>query len=92
MPKILVEKAFPFSPDGNVVITVDVGEQEVSDRCARVAVDHLGVATLVDGPSGGSDLKKRTMAELKALLTAKGIPFDKGANKEALLALVPNDD
>ncbi|WP_166797955.1 hypothetical protein [Pseudomonas aeruginosa] len=48
MPKILVEKAFPFSPDGNVVITVDVGEQEVSDRCALVAVDHLGVATLVD--------------------------------------------
>ncbi|WP_432213501.1 HeH/LEM domain-containing protein [Pseudomonas aeruginosa] len=37
-------------------------------------------------------MKKLTMAELKALLTAKGIPFDKGANKETLLALVPNDD
>ncbi|RZM70309.1 hypothetical protein C1164_04290 [Klebsiella pneumoniae] len=49
MPKILVEKAFPFSPDGNVVITVDVGEQEVSDRCAVVAVEHLKVASRVDG-------------------------------------------
>lgn len=47
MPKILVEKSFPFSPDGNQVVTVETGEQEVSDRCAAVAIDHLKVATKV---------------------------------------------
>ncbi|MDZ3990371.1 HeH/LEM domain-containing protein [Pseudomonas sp. Teo4] len=44
MPIILVKKPFPFAPDGNQVIEVQAGEQDVSDRCALVAVDHLGVA------------------------------------------------
>ncbi|WP_278400450.1 hypothetical protein [Stutzerimonas kunmingensis] len=46
MPKILVHQAFPFAPDGNRVVRIETGEQEVSDRCAIVAVDHLKVATL----------------------------------------------
>ncbi|WP_052199985.1 HeH/LEM domain-containing protein [Pseudomonas fluorescens] len=44
MPIILVKKPFPFSEDGNHVVEVPAGEQEVSDRCALVAVEHLGVA------------------------------------------------
>lgn len=44
MPIILVKKPFPFATDGNQVIEVQAGEQDVSDRCALVAVDHLGVA------------------------------------------------
>lgn len=49
MPMIKVDKPFPFSPDGKSVIEIEAGEQEVSDRCAEVAVDHLKVATRVGG-------------------------------------------
>ncbi|WP_327440270.1 HeH/LEM domain-containing protein [Pseudomonas donghuensis] len=48
MQSILVKKPFPFSPDGNQVVEVQTGEQDVSDRCALVAVEHLGVATYLD--------------------------------------------
>lgn len=48
MPIISVKKAFPFAVDGNQVVEIQVGEQEVSDRCALVAVDHLGVAEYLD--------------------------------------------
>lgn len=48
MPKINVRQNFLFSPDGNTVIEVEAGEQEVSERCAVVAVDQLKVADLVD--------------------------------------------
>lgn len=51
MPKINVTQAFPFSPDGNTVVQIEVGEQEVSDRCALVAVEQLKVATLVGAPA-----------------------------------------
>lgn len=44
MPIISVKKAFPFAVDGNQVVEIQVGEQDVSDRCALVAVEHLGVA------------------------------------------------
>jgi hypothetical protein len=49
MPTIIVTKPFPFAVDGNRVIQIDVGEQEVSERCAIVAVDHLKYATRADG-------------------------------------------
>ena len=49
MPMIIVTKPFPFAVDGNRVIRIDTGEQEVSERCAIVAVDHLEYATLADG-------------------------------------------
>ena len=48
MPIILVKKPFPFSADGNQVVEVQLGEQDVSERCALVAVDHLGVAEYLD--------------------------------------------
>ncbi|MCO1622239.1 HeH/LEM domain-containing protein [Pseudomonas putida] len=48
MPIISVKKAFPFAVDGNQVVEIQLGEQEVSDRCALVAVDHLGVAEYLD--------------------------------------------
>ncbi|KAF4558194.1 MULTISPECIES: HeH/LEM domain-containing protein [unclassified Pseudomonas] len=48
MPIISVKKAFPFAVDGNQVVEIQVGEQDVSDRCAVVAVDHLGVAEYLD--------------------------------------------
>lgn len=44
MPIIFVKKPFPFAVGGNQVIEIPVGEQEVSERCALVAVEHLGVA------------------------------------------------
>ena len=49
MPTILVTKPFPFAEGGNHVIQIETGEQEVSERCALVAVDHLKIATLVEG-------------------------------------------
>lgn len=48
MPIILVKKTFPFALDGNQVIEIQAGEQDVSERCALVAVDHLGVAEYVN--------------------------------------------
>ena len=47
MPIINVRQAFKFAIDGNNVIQVDAGEQEVSERCAIVAVEHLKVASRV---------------------------------------------
>lgn len=49
MPTIIVTKPFPFAIDGNQVVMIEAGEQEVSERCAIVAVDHLKAATLA-GP------------------------------------------
>lgn len=92
MPLIHVEEAFPFSPDGNEVVTIETGEQEVSDRCALVAVEHLQVAWLVDGAGAETDPLKMNVPNLKAWLTAKGISFEAGANKAALQALVPKND
>lgn len=92
MPLIHVEEAFPFSPDGNEVVTIETGEQDVSDRCALVAVEHLQVAWLVDGSAAETNPLKMNVQDLKAWLTAKGIAFDAGANKAALQALVPKDD
>lgn len=48
MPRILVIDAFKFAVDGNHVIEVAPGEQEVSERCAEVAVEHLKVASRLD--------------------------------------------
>lgn len=48
MPIILVKKPFPFAVDGNQVVEIPAGEQDVSDRCALVAVEHLGVAAYLD--------------------------------------------
>ncbi|WP_297310783.1 hypothetical protein [Neptuniibacter sp.] len=50
MPFIKVNKQFKHSDDGNAVNTYEVGEHEVSDRCAEVAIDQLEVAELIDAP------------------------------------------
>lgn len=89
MPKILVEQSFPFAENGNHVIQIGVGEQEVSDRCALVAVEHLGVATYADAEP---DPFKMKLPDLKEWLTANGISFDAAAKKDELLALVPEND
>ena len=47
MPKINVQKPFDFAVDGLHVVTIEAGEQDVSERCAEVAVEHLKVATLI---------------------------------------------
>lgn len=49
MPRILVIEGFKFAVDGLHVIEVEPGEQDVSERCAEVAVDHLQVASRLDG-------------------------------------------
>lgn len=48
MPIISVKKPFPFAVDGNQVVEISVGEHDVSDRCALVAVEHLGLAEYLD--------------------------------------------
>lgn len=49
MPKINVKEPFDFAENGNKVVTIKEGEQEVSERCALVAIEHLGVAEPVKG-------------------------------------------
>lgn len=93
MPKILVITAFPFAVDGNEVVQVEEGEQDVSDRCAVVAVDHLGYATLLDDQDGSEiDPHKMNVSALRTWLTGRDISFDPSAKKPELLALVPSDD
>lgn len=48
MPIILVKKPFPFAVDGNQVVEIPAGEQDVSERCALVAVEHLSVAEYLE--------------------------------------------
>lgn len=67
MPIIIVKKPFPFSADGNHVVEVPVGEQDVSDRCALVAVEHLGVASYLNQlDANGLKLDGPTIAEFLA--------------------------
>ena len=67
MPIILVKKPFPFAVDGNQVIEIQVGEQDVSERCALVAVEHLGVASYASQlDANGLKLDGPTIAEFVA--------------------------
>jgi len=67
MPIILVKKPFPFAVDGNQVVEIPVGEQDVSERCALVAVEHLGVADYLDQQGlAGPRLDGPTIAEFVA--------------------------
>lgn len=67
MPIIIVKKPFPFSADGNHVVEVGVGEQDVSERCALVAVEHLGVASYLNQlDANGLKLDGPTIAEFVA--------------------------
>ena len=67
MPIIIVKKPFPFSEDGNHVVEVPAGEQEVSERCALVAVEHLGVASYPSQlDTNGLRLDGPTIAEFVA--------------------------
>lgn len=64
MPIIIVKKPFPFSADGNHVVEVAVGEQDVSERCALVAVEHLCVASYANQlDANGLKLDGPTVAE-----------------------------
>jgi len=51
MPIIDVKKVFQFAEGGNQVLELQPGKQEVSDRCALVAVEHLRVAEYIGGIS-----------------------------------------
>lgn len=67
MPIIIVKKPFPFSADGNHVVEVPAGEQDVSERCALVAVEHLGVASYPSQlDANGLKLDGPTIAEFVA--------------------------
>ena len=67
MPIIIVKKPFPFSADGNHVVEVVAGEQDVSERCALVAVEHLGVASYLNQlDANGLKLDGPTIAEFVA--------------------------
>lgn len=46
MPTIIVKQAFQIAINGNQVVTIEAGEQDVTDRVALVATEHLKVATL----------------------------------------------
>jgi hypothetical protein len=64
MPIISVKKPFPFAVDGNHVVEIQTGEQDVSERCALVAVEHLGVAIYLDQQgANGLKLDGPTIAE-----------------------------
>lgn len=53
MPIIKVTKAFKYSEDGLHVALITVGEHDVSDKCADMAVNQLEVAEYVKGKQNG---------------------------------------
>lgn len=57
MVRITVEKSFRWAIDGNRIIEIETGEQDVPHRCAMVAVEHLKVARLAG--EGGADDRPR---------------------------------
>lgn len=79
MPRILVAAGFKFAVDGLHVIEVEPGEQDVSERCAEVAVDHLKVASRLDGSTP-------VVAAKELLLIAPVVPVV--TPKPPLLAVV----
>lgn len=48
MPVINVIKEFKYSEDGNHVVIISIGKQDVSDKCADIAVNQLKVAEIVE--------------------------------------------
>jgi len=67
MPIIIVNKPFTFAVDGNHVVEISVGEQDVSERCALVAVEHLGVASYANQlDANGLKLDGPTISEFVA--------------------------
>jgi hypothetical protein len=58
MHTIIVSKPFLFAENGNHVIEIETGEQQVSERCALVAVDHLKVAALPGSEPGDEPTAK----------------------------------
>jgi len=66
MPKIIVEREFKHSDDGNTVSTYPAGEHEVSERCALVAVEQLKVARIHGQPGPSKDKAQRPKLQKKA--------------------------
>lgn len=71
MPRILVTEGFKFAVDGLHVIEVAPGEQDVSERCAEVAVDHLKVASRLDGAAPVTSGKSLLVGPLVPVVMAK---------------------
>lgn len=76
MKKILVNQAFQFSPDGNSVVTIEAGVQEVTERCAVVAIEHLKVAQPLD--EGKQESAPKADEEKKDAKSGKGKAASKG--------------
>ena len=48
--KVQISKQYRYSPDGNTILTVELGEQELSERWAKKAIAS-GHATAADAPA-----------------------------------------
>ena len=66
MPKIIAEREFKHSDDGNTVNTYSVGEHEVSERCAMVAVEQIKAARLHGQPGPSKDKAQRPKLQKKS--------------------------
>ncbi len=63
MPVIVVKEQFQIAIDGgNKVVTYSVGEHEVSERVALVAVEQLKVATVKKTGGRGANTKSSQAA------------------------------
>ncbi len=64
MPIIKVTKEFKYSEDGLHVELIIVGEHDVSDKCADIAVNQLEVAEYAEGePPKEKVVKKNPTAK-----------------------------
>lgn len=86
MSKIIVTERFPFSPDGCRVVWIEEGPQEVSERCAQVALrnDWARRPAPVSSKKTEGPTNKQLADELREL----GVDVPKRANKDQLTQLL----
>lgn len=82
---VLDEEPAPAPAPESAPVPETVDEIEVDDRAS---VDAEAMADVVDGAMDTDSLEGKTAAELKEMLTKKGIPFGKRDSKGVLISLL----
>jgi hypothetical protein len=92
-PSMLAPEPMP-APEVPMEVTEDVVVQEEDDRVSVYDADDESVESAEEegGPAPAIeeivDYNKKTIAELRDLLTQKGIPFNKSDKKPTLVSLI----
>lgn len=76
------------APAPSPVSTEDEEEEEEDEEDDRVSVEHITESPRKESPLDIDDLQTKTAAQLREILTQKGIPFGKRDSKTVLIELL----